>query len=108
MGVKHGLLQMKFCVKPIFLILCLTYILIIWLPSYVSTKGLWEATENDDIHLYIRNINFEWIVYTLRKYDGEIPNAALQRNPQESRNIENQKTDAANRLSKKRGEAGRD
>jgi hypothetical protein len=61
MGVKHGLLQVKFEVKFILLLICLRYILKIWWPNIICNKDLWEATGQDDIHFEIGIKTFTWI-----------------------------------------------
>jgi len=48
-----------------------------------SRHDLWKVTGQEDINLEIRK--FRWISHTLRKEDGEIPKAALLRNPQGNR-----------------------
>ena len=63
---------------------CLKYILRIWWPNIISNKDLWKVT-GQDINLEIRKRKFRWIGHTLRKEDGEIPKAALLRNPQGNR-----------------------
>jgi hypothetical protein len=64
---------------------CLRYILTIWWPNILSNKYLRKAKGQDDINLEIRKRKFRQIGHTLRKKDGEIPNAALLWNPQGSR-----------------------
>jgi hypothetical protein len=107
MGVKHGLLQVKFDVKfkPL-LIDVLRYILRIWWPKIISKKDLWKAMGQEDINLEIRKRIFRWIGHTLRKEDGEIPKATLQWNPQESRKRGRPKNSWRRSVIKKRGEAG--
>jgi hypothetical protein len=46
---------------------------------------LWKATDQEDINSGIRKRKFGWIGHTLRKHDGEIPNAELQWKPQGNR-----------------------
>ena len=53
---------------------CLRYILRIWWPNIISNKDLWKVTGQEYINLEIRKRKFRWIVHTLRKEDGEIPN----------------------------------
>jgi hypothetical protein len=86
MGVKHGLLQVKFGVKfQTFVNRCLRYVLRIWWPRNISNKDLWKATGQEDVNLEIRMRKFGWIGHTLRKDEGEITKAALQWNSQGSR-----------------------
>jgi hypothetical protein len=51
----------------------------------ISNKSLWRASGQEDINLEIRKRKFRWIGHTLRKEDGEVPNAALLWNPEGSR-----------------------
>jgi hypothetical protein len=64
---------------------CLRYILRIWWPNIISDKDLWKVTGQEDINEEIRKRKFGWIGHTLRKEDGDIPNAALLWNPQGNR-----------------------
>jgi hypothetical protein len=68
-----------------FLNQCLRYILRIWWPKLISNKDVWKAVGREDINLEIKRENSYGLGHTLRKEDGEIPKAALQWNPQESR-----------------------
>jgi hypothetical protein len=86
MDVKHGLSQVKFGIRYKLLYnRCLRYILRIWWPKIISNKNLWRVTGQEDINLEIRKRKVRWIGHTLRKEDGEVPKAALLRNPQGSR-----------------------
>jgi hypothetical protein len=76
----------KFDVKAKLLLICLRYTSRIWWPKILSNKELGKATGQEDINLEIRKKKFVWIGQTLREDDGEIPKAALQWNPQGSRN----------------------
>ena len=64
---------------------CLRFILRIWWPKIISNKDLWKLTRQEDLNVEIRKRKFSWIGHTLRKEDGEIPNAALLWNPQGNR-----------------------
>jgi hypothetical protein len=57
----------------------------VMLMKVISNKDLWRVTGQEDINLEIRKRKLRRIGHTLRKEDGEIPKAALLRNPQGSR-----------------------
>ena len=63
----------------------LNYILKIWWSNIISNKILWKVTGQEDINVEIRKRKFRWIGHTLRKEDGEIPEATLLWNPQGNR-----------------------
>jgi hypothetical protein len=57
----------------------------IWWPRVISNEKLWEMTGKININMEIRKRKFGWLGYTLSK-DGSEPNkAALQWNPQGTR-----------------------
>jgi hypothetical protein len=63
----------------------LRYVLRIWWPNIISNKDLWKVTGQEDINLETRKRKCRLIGHTLRKEDGEIPKAALLRNPEGNR-----------------------
>jgi hypothetical protein len=65
---------------------CLRYIMKIWWSRVICNEKLWEMTGQININKEIRKRKFGWIGHTLRKDDSEPCKAALQWNPQGTRN----------------------
>jgi hypothetical protein len=72
-------------------------------PHIISNKDLQKATGQEDINLGIRKRKFRWICHTIRKDGGEIPKAALQWNPQESRKTGRPKNNWSRSVTKEAG-----
>jgi hypothetical protein len=57
----------------------------IWWPRVICNEKLWEMTGKININKEIRKRKFGWIVLILRKDYSELCKAALQWNPQGTR-----------------------